>query len=41
LLRIFRVNGVAGDAVGRPEDKTVVRPKGLLEFAGNRDCRFL
>jgi len=41
LQRIFRVSGIAGDAVGCPEHKAVVSPKRLLEFVRNRDCRFL
>ena len=41
LQHIFGVAGIAGDAVGRPEHKTVVCPIGLLEFVRNGDCRFL
>ncbi|HTS35914.1 MAG TPA: hypothetical protein VMH04_09595 [Candidatus Solibacter sp.] len=38
---IFRIPCVAGNPVRGPEHKTVVHPKGLLEFVGNRDRRFL
>ena len=41
LQHIFRVSGVAGNPVRRPEHKAVMDPKGSLEFVGNRDRRFL
>jgi hypothetical protein len=41
LQYILGIRSIAGDPVGGAEYQNVVRPKGPLEFVGNRDCRFL
>jgi len=41
LQHVFRVPGVAANAVSRAEDEAMVIPKDLLELVRNRDCRFL
>jgi hypothetical protein len=40
LQHILRIGGIARNPVRRPEYKTVLGPKCLLEFVRDRDCRF-
>jgi len=41
LQDVLRIGGVAGDAVGRAKDQSVMRTEGALEFVRDGDRRIL